>query len=110
MITKKTSRLKDNKIDAMVNIRAMQRLEGAIAGKVHLGNLPKLDDFLDSLVEDAIEKAGATGDDVDAPEELEANSSDDEDLDVVAQDEDALYELGGECNSALDSLLAKQLL
>lgn len=40
------------------------------------------------------------------PEELEDDSSDDEEYDVVAQDEEPLYELGGECNSGLEACLA----
>lgn len=109
VINKKTQRLKDGNIEKIVNTRAMHRLEQTVDGKVLLGNIPKLDDFLDDLVNDAITRTtGAADDDVDDVTTLEDDSSGDEDYDVVADDEDPLYELGN-CNrnaeEAIDQII-----
>lgn len=113
VVTKKTNRLLDEKIDKIVNIRAMHRLNKSINRKVLLGNLPKMDDFLDELVENAIEDAGVDGDDVDEVSVAgdEDSSDDDEEFDVVAEDEDALYEVGGvlTTNDNLEAALMESL-
>lgn len=91
VISKKSNRLSDKSIEAKVNVRAMHRLEESVDRKVLLGNIPRLDDFLDALVNEAIEHTANAGDDVPDAEELEEDSSDDEDYDVVGEvgEEDA---------------------
>lgn len=103
VVTKRTQRLKDDNIEKIVNTRAMTRLEAALSRKVMLGNIPKLDDFLDTLVNDAIATSGHSGDDVADADELEEESESDDDLDVVGEEdaEENLYELGDEPNAAL---------
>ena len=59
--------------------------------------MPKLDDFLNDLVQEAIDSVEGGGDDVGEAVELEEDSSDDEQYDVVCDDSDPLYELGGVC-------------
>lgn len=95
VINKKTQRLGDAKIDAMVNIRAMHKLEQAVSKKVLLGHIPKIDDFLDQLVNDAIENSRNGGDDVEEPDECADDSSDDDETyELEADDDGDLYELG----------------
>lgn len=96
VVTKKTQRLKDDTIEKIINTRAMNKLEASCTRKVLLGNIPKIDDFLDSFVQEAIDNSPTGGDDVEEAEEnaSESDSDGDEDLDVVAEDEDSLYELG----------------
>lgn len=109
VITKKANQRKDDNVERMVNIRAMYKLEDKVMRKVMLGNIPKLDDFLDSLVNAAIsESGGHCGDD--APDvELESDhESEDDDLGVVDEDEDDLYELGAR-NADLEIVLAQHL-
>ncbi|KAL1526984.1 hypothetical protein AB1Y20_015673 [Prymnesium parvum] len=67
----------------MVNIRAMHKLEEHVKGKVLLGKLPVIDDFLDELVNKEIAGAqGGSGDDVEDAAEL-AEDTDDELVQVV---------------------------
>lgn len=104
VVTKKTQRLKDTTIDKIVNTRVMTlRLEASLKNKVMLGNIPKVDDFLDTLVNETMDSTGNSGDDVEEAEELDVSSeSGDEDLDVIHQDEEEeLYEFSGEPNESL---------
>lgn len=105
VITKKTTQRSDANIEKMVNVRAMHKLEKTVDRKVLLGNIPKLDDFLDQLVNDEIDVVGGDGDDVPEAEELELEvDSDDDEYDVVDDDIDELYELGGAgCNQDLEA-------
>ena len=97
VISKKTSRRSEAVVDRMVNIRAMNKLEQSVERKLILGHMPKLDDFLNDLVQEAIDSVEGGGDDVGEAVELEEDSSDDEQYDVVCDDSDPLYELGGVC-------------
>ena len=94
VISTKTSRRCEAVVDRLVNVRAMHKLEQKVDRKILLGHLPKLDDFLEELVNDAISGVDGGGDDVGEAEELEEDSSDDEmyELDCEAE---PLYELGG---------------
>ncbi|KAL1510798.1 hypothetical protein AB1Y20_007083 [Prymnesium parvum] len=106
--TKKTNRLTNDRIESIVNVRAMHRLEKSIAtNKLLLGNLPKLDDFLDELVNTAIHTTEGGGDDVPDAEGSEEDSDDDEDFDIVAEDEDPLYELSDR-NAELEAAVLHQ--
>lgn len=110
VISKRTTQRSDANIERMVNVRAMHKLEKNVNMHVMLGNIPKLDDFLDALVNDEIDKTGGSGDDVpDAEEEDDADSSDDEAFDVVGEDVEELYELGGARNDDLESVVARHL-
>lgn len=91
VVNKRRQRLADSTIDKIVNVRAMSRLEACLTGCVKPGNVPKLDDVLDELVNSAIQAAPGGGDDVadvESADEDEFNSSDDEDLDVMGEDSD----------------------
>lgn len=110
VVTKKTQRLRDDTIEKIVNTRAMTRLEATLTRKVLLGNIPRLDDFLDMLVNEAITNTGNSGDDVDEAEELEEECESDEELDVVdEEDEENLYELGDEPNETLLADVANRI-
>lgn len=110
VISKRTTQRTDLNIERMVNIRAMYKLSQSVDTKVLLGNIPKLDDFLDTLVNEEIEVTLGTGDDVADPDALDdVNSSDDEYLDVVDEDAEELYELGGRRNAQLDDMVARHL-
>lgn len=104
VVTKKTQRFTDAKIEKQVNVRAMKRLENAISGKVLLGNIPKIDDFLDTLVNKAIENCPGGGDDVEDPEELGGDdcSDDDNEYDLEMDGEEELAEFSdGRINTDL---------
>jgi len=107
--SKRTTQRSDANIERMVNIRAMYKLEQGLKSKVLLGNIPKLDDFLDLMVNDAIDQAEG-GVDVAEPEDLPENaeSEDDEQYNVVEDDIEELYELGGR-NDHLDNMVAEHL-
>lgn len=74
--------------------------------QVIISTLPNLNDILDEMVNAAIdENPHALDDDAEeAEDDLEEaeESSDDESYDVVAADEDPLYELGGAVNAQLN--------
>lgn len=54
-----------------------------------LGSIPKLDDILDSMVNDAIVETAGGGDDVPDPDEMDSDSEDDdEDYNVMEGDEE----------------------
>lgn len=112
VITKRTTQRKDTNIECMVNVRAMHKLEQAIHSKVLLGNIPKLDDFLDELVNEEIDTEGKSGDDVADPEEVaDAESSDDE-YNLGDDDEEEieeLYLLGEERNNDLERMVGQHL-
>lgn len=110
VITKKTTQRKNGNIEMMVNIRAMHKLEKSLSGKVLAGNIPKLDDFLDSMVNQLIDESGGlSGDDTEVTQEPEdEGSDDDEQYDVVSEDVEELYELGG-TNPDLDQVVALHL-
>lgn len=110
VVTKQTTRFTDNKIDKIVNVRAMYKMGKAVNNKVLLGNLPKLDDFLDILVDEAISYTPGGGDDVADAEQLVEDSSGDEDYDIVAEDEEPLYALGGGVNTGLDASVVTDLI
>lgn len=102
VIAKRTTQRKDVNIESMVNIRAMHKLEMAISGKVHQANIPKLDDFLDELVNNIIDKSGGhSGDDTEDPEPAPESDDDDNEYNVVDENVEELYELGG-ANPDLD--------
>lgn len=112
VVNKRSQRLTDDKIDKKVNVRAMNKLNKNINGKVLLGGIPKLDDYLDSLVQEAIDNSSNGGDDVadaDINDDNHAESSDDEAYDVLAESEEPLYELGGACNTDLQSAIQQHL-
>lgn len=105
VITKKVQRLKDETIEKVINVRAMKKLERQSAWRVLQGNIPKIDDFLDSLVQEAIDGTEGGGDDVADADELEddASGSEDEDLDVVSdEEEEDLYELTEQNNDLVE--------
>lgn len=106
VITKKTNRLADSTIEKIVNTRAMYRMEKSLHRAVLLGGIPKLDDVLDEMVNEVMETTGAS-DDVEDAEELQADSSDDESFDVVALEDDALYDFAGPNESLEQSVLAR---
>lgn len=108
VVTKKTNRLGDAKVDKLINVRAMNKLENMACGKVLMKGVPKIDDFLDALVNEAIEDNGVSGDDVVDAEELDGDDSDDDDREYenLIAGEDPLYELGGRNAQLEDSLSA----
>ena len=108
IINKKTSRLGDSKINKIINVRAMHRLEKNVKQVVLLGNIPKLEDFLDELVNEAMQTGGEGDDVADVVVDWD-ESSDDEDFDVVAEDEEPLYELGGQLSTAMEDQVMRQL-
>lgn len=112
VVTKKTQRLGDIKLEKMINTRAMIKLNDSVKEKVLLGNIPKLDDVLEEFIQDAINNTDNGGDDVADPEEAADDlEEDDEDLDVVglADGEEELAELGENRNSDLERHLIAML-
>ena len=108
VISKRTCALKDETIEKKVNARAMHKLDLAVDSKVLLGNIPKLDDVLDEFVNEEIARVGGLDDCDSDSEEEESQSSDDEEYELVAEEEDPLYELGGgnqDLEMSIDDLL-----
>lgn len=96
VIHKRTSTLSDSTIDKKVNVRAMHTLEKQLFRKVLIGNIPKLDDFLDTLVNEAIDECDGAGDDVADVDVLHNDNDDDYDEEYALMcDEDDVDE--GEC-------------
>ncbi|KAL3928910.1 MAG: hypothetical protein SGPRY_002193, partial [Prymnesium sp.] len=91
VVNKRSQRLSDDKIEKKVNIRAMHKLNDM------------LDDLFDSLVQAAIDESENGGDDFADPNaDLAPDSSDDEHYDVVAENEEPLYELDGKRNDGME--------
>lgn len=113
VITKKTQRLRDDKLERMVNTRAMVKLNDTINRKVLLGNIPKLDDILEEFIQEAINNTENGEDDVADPDELSDGDQDDDDeaFDVVheAEAEDELGALGARVNADLELALGAQM-
>ena len=108
VISKRTCALKDETIEKKVNARAMHKLDLAVDSRVLLGNIPKLDDVLDEFVNEKIARVGGLDDCDSDSEEEESQSSDDEEYELVAEEEDPLYELGGgnqDLEMSIDDLL-----
>ena len=95
VISTKTSRRGEAVVDRLVNVRAMHKLELKVDRKIQLGHLPKLDDYLEELVNDAINGVDGGGDDVGEAEELEEEDSSDDETYALDCDAEPLYELGG---------------
>lgn len=94
VVSKKTQRFTDAKIDKQVNVRAMNRLEKSISGKILLGNVPKIDDYLDQMVNEAIASSPGGGDDVEDPEAMEDDDESDDDAYDLDMDSEEIAEFG----------------